>query len=88
MLSDIKMAVPYYTSIVRPKRRWRAGGRERKEGAGGGRKRRREKGGGGKGKRILQYQKSIRRSEPNHSNVCIGSLSLMVVKWQPQDEMP
>jgi hypothetical protein len=37
MLSDIKMAVPYYTSIVRPKRRRGAGERERKEWAGAGR---------------------------------------------------
>ncbi len=78
------MAVPYYTSIVRPKRRRGAGERERKEWAGGGRKRRQEKGGGGKGKRILQYEKRIGRSEPKQSNVCRGSLSLMVVKWQPQ----
>jgi len=80
MLSDIKMAVPYYTSIVKPKRRRGAGERVRKEGAGGGRKRRQEKGGAGQGKRILQYEKSIRRSEPKQSNVCRGSLFIMVVK--------
>ena len=38
MLSDIKMAAPYCTSIGRPERRG-AGGRERKERVGGGRER-------------------------------------------------